>query len=92
MWGCAFVAIVAAGVFLFAFSEFIDELREGAWRAPRAGTGYPTTPWSEHAPLLISAVTCLVSTMSSVSAMFLAWRADRRAEREHKLRQGEPKS
>ena len=42
----------------------------------------------------ISAVTCFVSTVSAVSAMFLAWRADRRAEREQafKLQQGDPKS
>jgi len=36
--------------------------------------------------ILISGVTCLVSTMGAFSTMFLAWRLDRRQSRETSLR------
>jgi hypothetical protein len=54
--------------------------------APAPQVQTPATVLDASLTVLISGVTCLVTTIGSFSAMLLAWRLDRRQSRETALR------
>jgi hypothetical protein len=89
-----FIAIIAAYVFVVArlglpASETIPVNESSI----AGGTQTDIPPLAQPAPIteasltvIISGVTCLVSTLGAFSTMFLAWRLDRRQSRETELR------
>ena len=87
-----FAGMLAFMFIVLAIWELADSLKT------RPDGANPLPPGPEHNALGIAVVislgTCVVSTVSAASAMFLAWRADRRAERDQafKFRQSDPKS
>jgi hypothetical protein len=80
----AVVTFVAGFVSVF-FADLQPQVAQGPPPPPGpTPTPAPTESWS--VPTVIAIVTCVVSTASSISAMALAWRADRRSEREFQSR------
>ena len=85
-----YIAIGLALIFLLS-TLLIWVFNRGA--ATTAPPGPPSAPQDSTSallavlPLLLTALTSLVSAVGSISAVFLAWRADRRADRELALRE-----
>jgi hypothetical protein len=92
-----FIAVIAATVFVVAGSVlFMQERTVGLagdaspvddLSPPRAETQTPARPILDASlTVIISGVTCLVSTLGAFSTMLLSWRLDRRQSRETELR------
>ena len=81
-----FIAGIAAIVFVDAAGIVpAPFLHSGTARGP-ASAATPAPILDASLTVIISGVTCLVSTLGAFSTMFLAWRLDRRQSRETELR------
>jgi hypothetical protein len=79
---------------LFTGAVFFDQLDNGLYHlahpppqtAGRDPEGVPQMEWRISPAVVISGVTCFVTTLGALSTMVLAWRLDRRQSREMELR------
>jgi hypothetical protein len=76
---CASIAVLSGLVALVLSSfEMASAPSAGALPGAEQSVGFP--------PALIATVTCIVSTVSAFSSLWLNWRADRRQSREMELK------